>query len=208
MAEEYPALIVDTRTGEEPLRHNGQELDVRLVDFWRWAFSDLANNAQRGVLAEYIVARALGVAHGVRREWESCDLTSSSQLRIEVKSAAYLQSWSQKKLSSISFGIRPTHGIEADNTLSVVRERQSDIYVFCVLHHKNKATLDPINLDQWDFYVLPTQVLNEKCPTQKTLAFSVLKTMGPRCVKFSELKQCIQDIEGERNMSAKEIVIE
>ena len=31
-----------------------------MLDFWRWAFSDLRDNTQRGVLAEFLVALALG----------------------------------------------------------------------------------------------------------------------------------------------------
>ena len=31
-----------------------------LSDFWRWAFSDLRDSTVRGVLAEFIVAAALG----------------------------------------------------------------------------------------------------------------------------------------------------
>jgi hypothetical protein len=35
------------------------------------------------------------------------DLITSTGIRIEVKSSAYLQSWSQKRLSTISFSISP-----------------------------------------------------------------------------------------------------
>lgn len=31
------------------------------VDFWRWGFSNIRENVIRGILAEYIVARALEV---------------------------------------------------------------------------------------------------------------------------------------------------
>ena len=30
-----------------------------VLDFWKWAYSDLLDNAQRGILAEYLVANAL-----------------------------------------------------------------------------------------------------------------------------------------------------
>jgi hypothetical protein len=208
MAPEYPALNVSPQTGHETFLRDGQPLDTRLIDFWRWAYSDLANNAQRGILAEYIVACALGVAHGVRREWDACDLTSSSQLRIEVKSASYLQSWSQKKLSNISFSIRPTHSIQEDNVVSPESERQSDIYIFCVLHHKNKTTLDPLNLNQWEFYVLPTRILNENYLERKSIRLSVLMKMNLRVAKFDQLAQCVEEIAGACTLANKEVVIE
>ena len=40
------------------------------LDFWRWGTSDLITNTTRGVLVEYIVARALGTCtQGVRGAW-------------------------------------------------------------------------------------------------------------------------------------------
>ena len=38
-------------------------------DYWPWAYSDIVNNTNRGVLAEFIVARALGSFETVRTNW-------------------------------------------------------------------------------------------------------------------------------------------
>lgn len=85
-----------------PFRDRDRLLDFDVYGFWRWRCSDLVSNATRGVLAEYIVAKALGVAEGVREEWASYDLTTPGGTRIEVKSAAYIQSWHQETFSDIS----------------------------------------------------------------------------------------------------------
>lgn len=75
----------------------------------------------RGVLAEYaedMVARALGIdTGGVRGEWAAHDLTPSSGVKIEVKSAAYIQSWAQKKPSTIAFNVRATRAWDADTNV-------------------------------------------------------------------------------------------
>jgi len=42
-------------------RSGGERLPFGMEDFWRWSASDLLSNALRGVLAEFIVARALGI---------------------------------------------------------------------------------------------------------------------------------------------------
>jgi hypothetical protein len=34
--------------------------------------------------------------------------------------------------------------------------RHSDIYVFACHHHMDKGTVDPLDLSQWTFYVVPT----------------------------------------------------
>ena len=57
-------------------------------EFWEWAYDDLLTNTTRGVLAEYIVATALGVADTKRREWDQYDLKTADGDGVEVKSSA------------------------------------------------------------------------------------------------------------------------
>ncbi|MFF0257385.1 hypothetical protein ACFYR2_00905 [Streptomyces microflavus] len=177
-AELGPSVIV-RRSGDELIRADGKAVG-KLADFWRWACSDLANNTMRGVLAEYLVATALGAATGTRTEWDAVDIRTPQNWRIEVKSTTYLQSWAQSQTSRVSFGIAPASGWDAqtDITLADVL-RSADVYVFCLLHHREKQTLDPLDLDQWAFYVLPTHVLDERCRRQKTITLSSLESLKP-----------------------------
>jgi hypothetical protein len=150
----FPRLPVKRKSGDKHFHHSGQDLEFTLHQFWQWFASDLANNVIRGVLAEYIVAHALGVADGLRESWAPYDLLSEG-IKIEVKSAAYLQSWFHEEYSKIEFSIGPTKEYNPDtNKLATESKRQSDIYVFCLLSHKDKETLDPLDLDQWEFYIL------------------------------------------------------
>ncbi len=62
-------------------------------DFWQWSASDLIGTVMRGVLAEFLVAHALGIdKEGFRVEWDAFDLgtcaADGSRLKVEVKSAA------------------------------------------------------------------------------------------------------------------------
>lgn len=163
-----------------------------LGDFWSWACSDLTSNTMRGVLAEYLVATALGAATGTRTEWDSVDIRTPEQWRIEVKSASYLQSWAQSKLSEISFSIAPATGWDAQSgSTSADVLRRSDVYVFCLLHHLDKQTLDPLDLNQWTFYCLPTRVLDEQCPAQKTIRLSSLQRLRPVLSDFAGLPKAV-----------------
>ena len=74
-------------------------------EFWEWAYDDLLTNTTRGVLAEYIVAKALGIGDTKRVEWDQYDLEIDG-VGVEVKSAAYVQTWEQSKISEIAFSIR------------------------------------------------------------------------------------------------------
>jgi hypothetical protein len=73
-------------------------------DFWRWAWSDLRDNTVRGVLAEFIVAAALGRTATRRKGWDNYDVQSDSGVKVEVKASGYLQSWAQAKHSRLDFG--------------------------------------------------------------------------------------------------------
>ncbi|MFI1307624.1 hypothetical protein [Streptomyces sioyaensis] len=184
-------LTIERRSGSEPIRTRGETVG-RLDEFWSWACSDLANNTMRGVLAEYLVATALGAATGTRSEWDTVDIRTPDDLRVEVKSAAYLQSWAQPQLSKISFSIAPASGWDAQTgKTSTDVLRRSDVYVFCLLHHQGKQTLDPLDLDQWTFYVLPTRVLDERCPSQKTIRLSPLQRLSPLETDFTGLQKAV-----------------
>jgi hypothetical protein len=163
-------------------------LPENILSFWQWSSSELLGNALRGVLAEFIVASAIDVLEKPREEWDAYDLVTKEGLKIEIKSSSYLQSWRQDKLSKVIFGIQPTLVWEDMNKRSKQPQRQADIYVFCVLSHKDKSTVNPINLNQWDFYILDTEILNAKVPNQKTITLSSLLKLNPVKVKYSELK--------------------
>lgn len=146
----------------------------------------------RGALAEYLVATALGAASGARAGWDTVDIRTPEAWCIEVKSAAYLQSWAQSQASGISFSIAPASGWDTQTgTTSAEVLRRSDVYVFCLLHHQDKQTLDPLDLDQWTFYVLPTRVLDEQCPSQKTIRPSSLERLSPLRTDFIGLPKAV-----------------
>jgi|SRR5579884_1253076 len=100
-------IAVERKTGTERFRCIPPDLGFSLLNFWQWSASDLVGNTNRGRLAEFIVARALGLGvNDVQNEWEGYDLLFD-RLKIEVKSSAYIQSWPQRKLCNPCFSIAP-----------------------------------------------------------------------------------------------------
>lgn len=168
-------IDVTMKTGQEPFVSGGEELPVYLLDFWRWYNSDLMNNLTRGVLAEFIVAHALGIVDEPRVEWDAKDFEDEDGTKIEVKCSAYLQSWSQTKLSPIRFDIKPKKGWDPATSITADKpQRSCDIYVFCLLHRKDK-NINPLNMDHWTFYVVSTRKLNEELGEQQSMALSTLE---------------------------------
>jgi hypothetical protein len=198
MSEGLPRLEVERRSGAEPFTSGGAPLGFDLLGFWQWASSDLASNILRGVLAEYLVAQALGTASGFRDPWQAYDLVSPGGLTLEVKSAAYLQSWRQRSHSPIRFTVRETRAwSDETNVLAPTSQRQAALYVFALLGHRDKGTLDPLDLDQWEFYLVPSRVLAEQVGAAKQLSLMRLLALRPDRAGFRELGSAIRRFEGE-----------
>lgn len=197
-------LKFQPKSGNEIFHLNGEGLGIDLISFWRWSSSDLVSNATRGVLAEFIVAKALDITlPSVRSEWDAYDLETDSGIKIEVKSAAYIQSWHQDKLSSINFRVHRKLTWDADtNRCESEAKRPADVYVFALLAHQDKTTIDPLNLNQWMFYVMPSKLLNRRQTSQRTITLKSLEKQCGEPVHFLELKAKVTQAQ-QVNLSMK-----
>lgn len=181
------------KTGNEPLTFNGKGVGLCLRDFWSWGFSDLLDNTLRGSYAEFIVAAALGIdLSATRVNWEPWDLTMQD-IRVEVKSSSYLQTWEQDRPSAIKFSIRPSMPWTSESGYSGELRRPSDVYVFCVYTEKDAAQANPMRLDDWEFYVVPTKKLDSSCGAQKSIALSSLLQLNPIKTDFTGLKAAVRE---------------
>jgi hypothetical protein len=196
MDEGLGPLTATRKTGQEPFLAGGRPLDFKLLEFWQWMGSDLIGNTFRGAVAEYLVARALGIAAGTRDEWGAFDLRTRDGLKIEVKSCAYLQSWWQRGPSTVLFGVRPTRAWDPETgTFAPEVRRQADVYVFALLKHREKATLDPLDVEQWEFFVLSTAILDARLPSGcRQISLRSLMHLGPRRASYVELASAVRNV--------------
>ena len=180
-------------TGQEPFHRGGAPLDVGVLDFWQWADSELLSNALRGRLAEYLVALDLGVADGMRTEWDPYDLRTLGGITVEVKSGAYLQAWYQPRPSKISFKIARTLAWDpTTGKYDTESRRQAQVYVFAVLGGPEQTDVDPLDLSQWRFHVLGTETLDNRLGGQKTLALGSLLRLEPEVVEFGGIRGAVE----------------
>lgn len=205
--KDAPAL--EFLRGDEWFRGNGAPLGFTMLDYWRWSGSDPLGNAERGVLAEFLVAKALGVVTKPRREWAAHDVTASldgKDVAVEVKSAAYRQSWKQDEPSYIEFGIakskeswNPETGETSKHDPPV---RAAHVYVFCLLGTKDDPDPNPLNTDEWKFYVLDTASIDCKKGDQQRIGLKPLKALvrevtqcgeGREAVRYDQLHQAVME---------------
>ena len=181
------------RTGEEKLRKSGRDLKISLLDFWRWSSSDLLSNTARGIFAEFVVAAALGIPfEEIRDEWAPYDLETPEGIKVEVKSAAFIQSWHQTAASKISFVAPKKRSWNPEtNKLETEIRRHADVYVFALLFEQQSVP-DPLNLDHWEFYVLPTAVLNARTESQRSINLRSLHALSGGPVSYDRLKDAVK----------------
>ena len=192
----YPAI--------EPKKYCGKEEIISLTgstlnDFWSWAYSDILGNAERGAMAEYLVACALNLTDKPRIPWDKYDLLlkeNGKYISIEVKSSGFFQTWGQREKSKLIFGIQPTKAWDyITDTFEEEQKRQADIYVFCVHNVKEKNDkMNTLDLSQWDFYLLPTSVLDKKLGKQKKVSLDKLRKIGAEQCLYEDLHKRIVEL--------------
>jgi len=130
-------------------------IPARVLDFWRFGMSDLRANTLRGLVAEFLVAQAVGSS--LRRvEWAAYDVKTPDGITVEVKCSAYLQTWSQPQLSRIEFTrLRSRLDPATNNGDAGTPDYHAAVYVFAVQAAQSHDVFNVLDLGQWIFYVAP-----------------------------------------------------
>ena len=193
----YAAVHLQPRKPEEPFIFDGEPTGFSLLNFWIWSGSDLLNNILRGQIAEYIVTQATGAeVPAIYSRWQSQDIMTLRGIKIEVKSAAYFQSWHQEGPSIIQFDIKKTRPWNNEtNQRTKIPCRSAQVYVFCLLTNKCRDTINPLDLSQWKFYILPTTVIDSCLGDQETVGLSRLKELGSKVVNYDQIDDTISQVQ-------------
>ncbi len=190
------------RDGDERFKLRGDAAKFTLYDYWRWMGSDLVSNVDRGIVAEFIVAMLLGARElkYPRASWAGHDITYDKQetwASIEVKSAAYVQSWHRidTKPTDIRFDIAPK---ALPTKFFRKPTRPVDAYVFCILGEPRAVYPNPLELEQWEFYALTTDALYDAVPMQKTIGLDPLRKLvekrGVYVANYEGLPKAIEEL--------------
>lgn len=191
----YPVM-----TGDEKFRFREGFLNETVKDFWAWSMSRLLADGPRADLAEFIVNTALGAdTSNAKRGWGECDILYNG-IRIEIKCSSVLQAWERKTPAKPVFSIGKTlncdimeteTGYEYVGRDGLPAERRSELYVFCLFANGDRETADPMDLEQWKFYIVPTKVINEKCRDKRSISLNGLARLGYSPVNYCEIKSVV-----------------
>ncbi len=161
---------------------NGRPLGT-LADFWAWAFTDLRDNTFRGIFAEWLVAQLLGLPMSQRGGWDCYDLTAGDK-RIEVKCSSYLQPWAQRRQTLPVYSRLFSQCWDANSDTFRPPDYNADIYVFCLQACQDAEAWDALDLTQWQFWVLPREVLAHN--KTKTLSQAGLVRLARHAYDFTQ----------------------
>jgi hypothetical protein len=166
-------------------------LDATVAEFWRWAFSDLRDNTTRGILAEFLVAKAVGDERSLRVGWANFDVQAPDGTAIEVKCSAYLQSWPQQRPSKLVFGRLIGREFDAAlNVYSVDARVRADVFVFAVQTQREPAAYDMLDISHWQFWVAGANTIREWAGKSVGISWVREHATGP--VPHGELAAAIQ----------------
>ncbi len=179
------------RSPKKHLHINKERLPVTVGHFWRWLASDLLNNTLRGRLVEFAIGYAISALDGARVEWSDGDLRHPrTGCWIEVKSSVYVQSWGDRRLSKPMFGIAPKRLLDPETDAYPGEPcRPAVVYVFALLTPRDRDTVDPTNLAQYQFYIVPTARL----PSQKVMSLATLKKLAEP-TEFRQVSAAIDEL--------------
>lgn len=183
--------------GDEMFTFGTNTLQANITDFWAWSMSRLLADGPRGDLAEFIVNTALGIDTTIpKKGWGECDILYDG-MRIEVKCSSALQAWDRKSPPRPTFSISKTANCDIQETKDGFvyvgsdgsePQRRSECYVFCYFAHTDRETANPMRLEQWEFYILPTSVINENLGNQKSISLQGIKRLNGIKVDYNGIK--------------------
>ena len=183
-------------SGKETFNVDNKSIGFTVHDFWRFQFSNLWD--MQGEVGEFVVSMALGnIEPDNKCGWTQYDINYRYK-RIEVKTTAYYQPWkeegqpvSQKR----TFSIRKAHEDEEDMNSPLIRN--NEVYVFCLILGETQEESNPLVLEHWEFYVIPTYIINMECGDNKSISLSKVKKLMKKWygsetgLTFNELKRAV-----------------
>jgi hypothetical protein len=116
---------------------------------------------------------------------------------LNVKCSSYIQSWDQEKHSVIRWsGLKAgelyySDAINKRSEIKKEKEHKADIYVFLLFKHIEYKTLDILDMNQWDFYVLSKKQLKEISGDRTRISLRKLEKNNIEPVGFNDLKSII-----------------
>ncbi len=178
-------------SGQEQFTLGGNSIGFSVLDYWRFQHSNIW--ASQEEIAEFIVAKALGQEQPYNKNgWTLWDMNYQGK-RIEVKETGYYHSWriDGKVSKQRTFSITQAYSVYKNRSSG--SNRQNDVYVFCLNTGDTQETSNPLALENWRFWVVPTSTINRLCGDNKTISLGRVKRIAglKEGLVYDELREAV-----------------
>jgi hypothetical protein len=151
-------------------------------------------NTARGYLVEFLVAQALGDRSKMRVEWGPYDVKAADGTLVEVKTTGRLQSWAIRRPSPPSWSFKSVQsGRVWSDVLGDYQEvdpaTRVHVWVFALQTATEPAAYDPLDIDQWEFRVMPHRQL--LATNQLSARLSFFDRLGVEPVPYAGLAAAV-----------------
>jgi hypothetical protein len=180
-----------------PLKRRIEGTQRTFGQFLSWAYSDVLDSQQRGILAEYLVMDALG-QDLPNLSGDFYDLRYRGGVQVKASSAA--QRWKSEKVHRISFGTRAVRGsefVDADlgtTRLTAETSLWGATWVFAVhvpstVDEPDIAREEVLDARTWRYWAgRPTGIT-----TSRVSLLAVIANLGPS-VRHDDLKAAVDEV--------------
>jgi len=184
------------RAQVKPLEGTEQLGPATVLDFWRWAMGDLQMNTARGLLVEWLIARALGDPSPFRVEWGPYAVKAADGTKVEIKATGLLQGWAMKRQSTPrwSFGAVAADTVwteELEEYVPVDPQTRVHVWVFALHTATEQERYDPLDVEPWEFRVMAHRRL--LATGQKSAGLATLTKWGLEPVGYAELADAVAE---------------
>lgn len=172
---------------------NDENLSFGILELWKSKYSNIYNMQE--VIAEFLVEKALGIDKAQNTDyWTLYDILYRNY-RIEIKETSYYHPWNKNGIVSKyrRFEITKANSNYDIKDCENKFERQNDIYIFCLNTGNTKEESNPMNLNNWEFYIIPTSVINEKCGNNKTITLGKVRKLTDK-ITYDKIKEKIDNM--------------
>lgn len=180
--------------------NGGKPLDLTIENFWQYHYANMYN--QHEYIAEFLVGTALGETTPNNDYWRLWDVDyhfGDKTYRIEVKATSYYHSFQdelyQGRTSEVrTFDIHKAYK-EYQNNSSELR-RNSDIYVFCLNVGRTAEESNPIDVSNWEFYLVTRENLESQLAdeNQKSISLSRVRALAGEKCSYLEIKSKVDSL--------------
>lgn len=136
----------------------------------------------------------------IRNPWGDFDILDGDGTKTEIKCCSYIQDWDQSDYSKINFsGLKAnqiywSEAVQAYKEMSTESTYKADIYILALLRHKDHATFNILDLNQWIFYILTRDEIAAVTNNGNSVSSDKLEKNGFYGVPFAAVRRYVDQI--------------